>query len=727
VFSNSLGVYSIDKESGAIKNIEFDSAQYNSIKTFFEIEGVLYFYRAGADMFMMKDGKAVKIASSVAEHYVKDGNIYLIKNREPRIEVITSTGKESYSIGDSQGIHDAGGFIESNGDLIGFINLMYTGTNVIFKMTDDGPEYIIAPGLPGYTPVKEALFLRIRDVQGEIWANGFYGGNYRFVDGNLLPWDNQFSFALSVVRDFYDDDGMLYVLTNNHFIKTDLTTKEETILHTISDEILSQAYFFKGNQVYYLVVNNAIYTYDPEKDLFEEQQVLINKDIRIVKENEKNELIVVKIDRIEWYNNPEPAIYESNGPSSNLFVDIDYDTKNNKLVALGQVGLKFVIQEYDGVNWNSFDVPYSLTYEYQYPDAGLYVDNEGNYLLSLNDNLWKWDGTKWERISFIEFIPDILQEERYKVYCRDSTGALWVGASISKFSQEENKNILTHEFWKYYDGEFHVIIQNIPEYTTGPDKRGICMRDGTIRIDLSSQYIYDINEETLSTILVSDGKDAPFTNKRRYLSVNKNNDLILNFQQVSGWTINHGSYSFDAGHSVYNAGKWEHLKYNNILLGADLQIISSFITFDTYENDWIISSQYFLKITDDDDVQIFYPTLDLVQFTPFLDNYVQIGNKIWFASRFSGIFEMDLPKATSVDSKNVAEQTQYILNPIVHDTHIELSEQIDWHEIYTIKGERLLTGQHDQFIDVQHISNGAYFMVGKANNKIFVNKFLISR
>jgi hypothetical protein len=720
-----MGVYSLDKESGAVNNIQFDSEQYHSIKTFFEIDGVLYFYRAGGNMYMIDEGKALQIDSNVIEHYVKDDKIYLIKSREPRIEVISSSDKKSYSIGDDKGIYYAAGFIESNGDLIGFINLNFTGTNVIFKMTDDGPEYIIAPGLPGYTPVQQAILSRIRNVQGEIWANG-YKGNYRLVDGNLLPWDNQFSFALSDIRDFYDDNGMLYVLTKNHFIKTDLATKQETILHTLPDEPLHQLYFFKGKQVYYLVVNNSIFIYDPEKNTLKEHQTLIYKDIRIVKENEKNELLVVKVDRIEWYNKPDPTVFERNGPSSNTFVDIDYDTKNNKLVTLGQVGLNFFIQEYDGVNWNTFDVPYSLDYEYQLPDAGLYVDNVGNYLLSINDYLWKWDGTKWERISFLEVIPDVLQEERYKVYCRDSSGALWIGASIFKFSQEENKHISTSEFWRYYDGEFQVMAKDLSASVTGHDKRGICMRDGTIRIDLSSNYIYDINGDLVSKILVSDGNDIPFTNMSRYLSVNSNNDLILNFQEVFGWSSAHGGYAFDAGHSVYSAGKWDHLKYNNIIIGEGLQINSSFITFDTYENDWIISEQYFLKIIEDD-VEIFYPSQDLVQFAPFLENYVQIGNTIWFVSRMSGLFEMKLPKATSVDFKNLAAQRQYILNPIVHDTHIELSEQIDWYEIYTIKGQRLLTGQHNQFIDVQHFSNGAYFMVGKANNKTFANKFLISR
>jgi hypothetical protein len=89
VFSNSLGVFSIDKETGAVKNIEFQSEYYYGFDNFFEVDGVLYFYRTEANMYEMYEGKAVYLASNVVAHYVKDNKIYIIRGKEPRIEVIS--------------------------------------------------------------------------------------------------------------------------------------------------------------------------------------------------------------------------------------------------------------------------------------------------------------------------------------------------------------------------------------------------------------------------------------------------------------------------------------------------------------------------------------------------------------------------------------------------------------------------------------------------------------
>jgi hypothetical protein len=561
VFSNSLGVFSIDKETGAVKNIEFQSEYYYGFDNFFEVDGVLYFYRTEANMYEMYEGKAVYLASNVVAHYVKDNKIYIIRGKEPRIEVISSTKRDSYNTGDEGGTHFAADFIEINGDLIGFMHLNWTGTTLIFKMTDKGPEYIIAPGLPGYAAVDSAILISIREVNGEIWANSFYG-NHRLVGNELLPLDEEFSFADTYLRDFYYDNGILFVLTRDSFIKTDLSTKQETILHTIPEDFKGKVSLFKGGKGIYFVINNSIYTYEPEKETLEEHQTLKNEDITIVKESKESELLVVKVDRIEWYNKPVPTVYKGNGPKTNIFLAIDYDPKNKKIVAVGQIGINLIIQEFDGENWNSFNIPYSLRYESQLPSAGLKVDLNGHYLLSIDEFFGIWDGNKWEKISFLEDIPDVKQSEKYQIFCRDSSGGLWLGASIDKFSQEENKNIVSREFWRYYNGEFQVMAKYIPDPTTGYFKKGICMRDGTVRIDLEGKNIYNMNGDKMSKILVSDGKDIPFTNENRNLSLNKDNDLILNFKAIKGWSQKHGSYVFDAGISVYSNAKWDHKKYD---------------------------------------------------------------------------------------------------------------------------------------------------------------------
>ena len=69
----------------------------------------------------------------------------------------------------------------------------------------------------------------------------------------------------------------------------------------------------------------------------------------------------------------------------NKKVDVlELDINNSVWIASGSI-----LYKYDGINWNQFDIPSSVTYDMKF-------DKSGNLWLATLNGLAKFDGSNWE-------------------------------------------------------------------------------------------------------------------------------------------------------------------------------------------------------------------------------------------------------------------------------------------------------------------------------------------
>ncbi len=727
LISNSTGVYMVNKSDGSMQPVLYKNEKLISeIDHFFEYDNDLYCYRKQSILYRIKDGNADSIAISVVAHYVKDNNLYLLRSKEPRVQVIEDGSSTLYSTADYEGTHLYADLIEINDEVYAYLGMNWSGYRLIFKITNNGPEYLMSKSHKDHDEFRDLFPNAIYCVNNELWVQTSKGF-YKHEGDGFVPVSTEYTFNLQHTYLCHYENGILYGINNNGIFMYSFDIKETVYLKEQSIEYYNKKNLYKGQNVLYFQIDEGIYLYDPETKEFSEFQQNETSNILCFIESIAKNLIIARESYIEWYNTYPPVILSKESVHANEFYDIAYDSHHDMIVALGVSDENYFIQRFNGFKWDIIPVPMSnkAIGNSIMPYIKVQPDMNGKYYVSIYDFLGIWDGNEWERISFLKD-PDHLEnrpKEEYYILCLDSLGGVWVSVYLKEFSYEINDYESTNSIYRITDKGIELIDENLKSNYTGLFRDGIYLNSGDVVIDSWSDeiYYYSSDEGQGELLIPEDGDDHPLTNGNRELCQNKNGDLVICYSMSSGWHMNYGTFTLPGGISVYDGKTWDHDQYDDILEESEMEILFLNLFIDKDGNECLINHEKLLVILNDEEF-LSYPITGL---SLSFSNMLHIKNEIWFNHIKQGLFKINLPSYNSV-AEDLRSQN-ILKNEIITDDFLELSDNYDSYQIFSLSGQTVSSGNSNYRINVSGLSNGVYFIVCQSNSKYLSEKFIISR
>lgn len=727
VYSNSSGVFSIDIETGEIKQFFFQSAKNNfSFNRFFKYRNEIYLYYPGDSLYCVKDDYIVSITNNVESHFVND-KLYLIKNKEPRIEVISESGSTLFDLGD-KGYNLCGNFCELNNEVYGYMAFNSTGNRLLFKITNDNKiEYLIDNNHPQYKLFKSYLCYEIYNVNGELWLK-YFDGFKIYKDNKIEEVEEPYTLDDNYTYSMVCNNDVLYGINEKGIFKANISTKTTNYLinfdtltsSTTSTEIINNTiYFFDGI---------SIYTYNLIKNEFNTFPTVDKGTITAFMEGVDNNLIVAKDCQLEIYESEQPKIFSSNSTLTNYFYGIAFDKKNKKVVALGLGINKYYIQTFDGTNWeyNYIPIPNKSKY-FEYDgkyDIKVATDLTGNYYVSILDYLLIWDGKQWIRKSFLTNPDEVIKKPKqdYSLLLTDSLNRVWLNYYTQEYNMMFGKYIIKNKLGWFSDTGFNVVMDVDTTINNAYFEKGIQTKKGVIAIKSDYKYFYEY-EGKKELLTPEDGDTHELINHKYDICQNFIGDLIFCFNQTSGWHINYGEYSLPGGISIFDGSKWQHTYYKSFIEDYNLQLYNQQVVSDTYGYDYILTNEKIIRMGYNESIKVF--TFENPFFT-YNMKFMQIGNTIWCSHPEYGLYKFELPTIMSIDEKKYIEPKPFLKHEIVQNK-LEIEIEILNYEIYTINGNLVDFGKNKNIIDITNLCNGAYFIVCNSMEGVAVQKFIVSR
>ncbi|MCK5741766.1 MAG: hypothetical protein KAH48_06075, partial [Chlorobi bacterium] len=377
------------------------------------------------------------------------------------------------------------------------------------------------------------------NINDELWFNAYYGIQ-KFRGKEYQEIDSKYTF------DDYNNyhlqyyDGMIYGINKKGIFIADIDTKETEYLVSYDLDYTHKMQMVLGKNHIYFLVDDDLYEYNIiSEDL---KKFNNNNNWQIIRfiEDRDNKLIVAKSNKLEWYQEEEPTLIGDGGMYTNSFFDIAYDKYRDLTVSLGKSGDNMIIQTFDTDKWEPILVPYQY-FQYNYPpnivvtDYDLEVDFKGNYYVCMDDFFGIWNGENWEKISLIKnpdnHIED--QDEDYHVLCVDSSGAVWVSAYLTEYSDQLGKITRLNTIARMIDGEIEIIEENVAPNYVGFFLRGICLNNGVVVIDSRDDEFYYYKDGASEIIPMEDGDEQEPIAGTRYLCQNKDSDLVIAYNPAN--------------------------------------------------------------------------------------------------------------------------------------------------------------------------------------------------
>ncbi len=682
IISNTSGIFRVDRVTKKIEPIPFKGKFRNvAFERFFEYKNETHFYRSQDSLYRIRNGIIESVTDRVVAHFVKDDKLYLLKSREPRIQIIENEMITTYSTGDSDGDHLYANLIEINNEVYAFLSLNWSGNVFIVKIGDSSLEYIMSPNHPQESALWDQFPNYILNVNGELWIKTYHG-IYKMEGNELKMVDTSYAFNKYYSYIIHPEGKFIYGVNEHGIFKANAETKETQYLSEDLPSYKNNLKFVKGKNKLYFLVDSVLFMYNIKTDEFSEFKKNNSGQVVIYIEGLDEKLFLVKESLIEWYNNEEPTIFGEKGLFTNEFWDISYDRFNKKIVALGLNNNNYLLQTFDGDKWDIIPVPLQANNQSQYGtiinDVNLEVDLKGNYFISFEDFLGKYNGETWEKLSFLKAPDDSVHEptEDYHVLLTDSTGGVWLAAYMKEYSAEtgriENYNQLLR-----YDNSFELMKDNIITFG-GNMTDGICKKDGEFIINSLGASVYSLKNGTLKTYVPQDGDNYSITYSWKYLCQNYSGNLVVIYQPTSGWSQQYGTFDLPGGISIYDGQIWNHEFYYNIAKNNDLYIGNTRVVFDTFGYDYIISHNKFIRIGNDESIEVF-PVENLSLY--FDSQIIQIENTLWITNSNNGIYKIDLPTIMSVEEHSKTRRTNILRNELIRKGLLELLLEVDNYEI----------------------------------------------
>ena len=730
LISNTSGVYIVDKTTGSLVPIMYKNYKIqNEIDEFFEYKNEIYCYEEYGRLYRIKDGMADSVALSVVAHFVHGDKLYLLRSREPRIQVIEDGKSTIYSTGDEDGMHLYANMIELNGEVYGFLGLNWTGNYFIFKITDNGPKFLMNWAHDDYDNFKDLFPSRIYNIKDELWVKTSYG-IYKYENEEFVPAGKEYAFNIQYVYSLYYENEIIFGINSNGIFKYEYNSQQTTYLYEKTINYKNNPRMLKGESKLYFQIDQNIYQYDRSSGEFSEFEKEDQGKIITFIESIDNELIIAKNDRLEWYNNFPPTIIQKEGVFSNVIHDIAYDSHNDLYVALAMDGDDYFLQTYDGHSWDVIPVPWQHTAFGNTITTGTNVqpDMQGNYYVAIEEFFSVWNGYDWQRISFLKD-PDNIQyppKEEYHILCLDSLGGLWISAYLREYSEDINNYESTNRIYRITKDGTELIDDDedkgLELNYVGLFDDGIYLKNTDVVLDTWSDFIYYYKDGSGELLVTEDGDDHSKVNSSRRLCQNKNGELVICYSPVTGWSINHGMYNLPGGVSVFDGENWDHEYYDEILEDAELDLTLLNLFTDDQGNDCFLNFEKLIIMLNNEEY-LSYPITGL--YIDFLSEMLHINNEIWFSHRKQGLFKIELPDYNDVSE---SDQTNDLLkHEIITNDLLEIKPEIKSYQIYSLPGQKLLSGHGKNRIDLTGLSNGVYFIVCETYSETISQKFIISR
>ncbi|MFH1052190.1 MAG: T9SS type A sorting domain-containing protein [bacterium] len=728
IIANKTGIFKVDKITKTTERIQYRySEKRNGFQFFFEYMNEVHCYSEYDSLYRIHDGKLESVTDRVVAHLVKGEKLYLLKSKEPRIQVIENGIKKDFSTNDYEGMHLYANLIEINDDVYAYLGLNWSGYRFITKIGTDNLEYLMWPTNPKHEEFKDLFPSYIYNVNDDLWVKSSKGF-YKMNNTDFEPIDTAYKFDDYYIYQFLPVGEKLYGINGHGIFTANIETKVTQYLTEMDLDYYHNMKIIRGGNYIYYLVDSSLYTYNPITEEFLRFQTNDKGTIVTFIEGLDEKLYIVKENLIEWYNNDMPVIFGEEGLYTNEFWDIVYDRFNNKVVALGLNNNNFLLQTFNGNKWDVIPVPLQANNQLQGAtiliDVNLESDFNGNYFVSFEDYLRKYNGQNWEKISFLKNPEDSVHEptEDYHALLMDSSGSIWISAYMKEYSQETGRIENYNQLFKFNNG--FELIEDELNSSFSTLTYGICKKDGELIINTLGASLFSLKNGIKRMFIPKDGDQYSETYSFKDISQNNRGNLIVTFYPTTIWREGYGSTTLPGGISEYDGTNWEHDYYFDIADDNDVYIGGTKVIFDTYGYDYLISSNKFIRIGSDESISVFpVENLDL----SFNYQIVQIENTLWITHEDNGLYKIDLPTIMSVDEKNKLEPVAFLKNEVISNDILELLIDIKEYEIYTIKGNLVAKGGKVSTVDVSNLSNGTYFIVCEVNGKPLAQKFIINR
>ena len=726
IISNTTGTYIVDKESGNTTAILNDDLyMIASVDRFFEYEGDLYFYKNRTTLYKLNGTKAEFVNSSVVAHYVKDAQLYLLSEKEPRIQVYSDGKVYSTNLGKTDDSHTSV-IKEYDGIVYCLMGLNWSGHRFFFKMIDNKPEYLITPFHIYFKAFKEFDIVSDFVVIGDEAIFKSLQGLFKLTKTGISTEFDE-SMTKSKLKHTSIDliNNQLIALTDSCIYSYNFETKKETILKEF--EILSRRLYKISGEIFYQI-NQSIFKINEstmQLELIHESEDEI-RNISI----SQNGLFKALSDQIKWYSDAGTKTFGGDGLFTNIFYSFAYDRINDKLVAIGKSGYRYVLQSYDGTKWSHSFIPDSIVNTYYDDRTNLEIDYKGRYFFSFRDVLAVFDGEKWTKHSLL-FDPnseDANQSERYTILFTDSTGCVWINANLAQVNPNSGKWKQESSFWKYDNDKFNHIITSNVDVLSPRATNSICMTDGTIYLDMADSYFLRYKDNQYKYIKFSDGNDVPEPNGLRRTGRGAENELIVTYDDATAWHIEYGNYNLYSGVAVLLPDDtWDHTTYKEIALKYLMSTNSASVITDHYNKTWLYNNRQWVRINGNNSFSLYTTSISAPEFGPVGSSVIQHKGELWFASNGYGIFRVKIPDpATSVEDFPVDDE-KIILSIYDNSNFLQLNEIFSKFTICSIDGNPVIDGVSTNMVDISILPSGGYFIVVENGNTYIFEKFMIIR
>jgi hypothetical protein len=717
LFSNSTGLYSLDESTGNISPIPTEGKiNIFDFNRFFVYIDEIYCYREEGLLYRIRGGKLERVTEKdVVAHLVYDGKLYLLKRFEPRVEVFEGDSSSTFHLGDNGGQHMFAYLVEVNGNIYASLSLNWTGKRFLLQILDDR-----------VVKIRDNFEIsgNIYNIDGELWFSTF-STTYKYIDGILTPIGESYVFDEGSVYDLAYKNGKIFGFNSKGLFMTDAETKENKYFleFYISSPDPKMIKYDEENMYFFL--NGELYFYNFDSDEFGIFPRNDDEPIGTFELGSNGKIILAKNERIEINDGTTAVFKNKNGLYSNRFSGITYDRFNDRFIVAGVAGSNYILQFIDGDEFETMIID-SLEFYNSYgsiPDIDVIADDKGHYYICNSRYLGYWDGTTWNRISFLKYPQDENHPpfERFQLLLLDSSGYVWISRYKREYSSKFNMDITYSSVGKMQNG----VYENLYTYdrTEGLVRynEGICTKDGVVVLSSYGKEIcYDCGSGN-NLIIPEDGNQHPALNTSRTLSSDRNGDLVISYHECNLRDDDYGLVFHYGGISTFDGKNWDHTKYKSVV---DLNRVFTNYSRVVYDSEWvnyIISSGKIIKLNDNGKNEAFVSEdFDLPMMRVALKN-----NTVWITTVDNGLFRVELPFETSVDEDD--DNIRFLTNDIIYDGTLELQLDINEYQIYDLRGQMIAHGGEEKIIDVNELSVGCYLLILETSNGVVAKKFVIRK
>lgn len=733
IFTNSSSFYILDKETGKHDplTLQEDLSLWGEYSNFFHYQGDLYTY--GGPLLKIDAGlvsqvdiiSIVPIANAVTAHFVKGDTLWLFCENEPKLQMMVGENITPFNLNNSGGSYLTSNFLEFDGRLFGYMRTHLDAMTLVVEIVDGKPRKIISQDDPDNGKWFSRFPQSLIELDNELClftGTGFYKYNGE-NDFELL----NFSHPLNgkQIKSVKTIDKSLYGIDTIGIFRYD--NNEVSYLYNVT----SSKQFYKteivsGKNKVYFKVDERYFTYDKEADQISEIDLHMNdysfNYVYYFQETIDENLILSRENEIQIYKDGKiDKYFGRSNHFSNNFTEIKYDYLRDKLVLVSHlVDDRFIIQTFDGENWERIDLPREYDFFNEFAFTGLLIDKEGNYYVGGEEFFGIWDGVSWiepDLNTEFGFNPNIdtVRNPEVELVCIDSLNNAWVAAQLWRVENNYSKS---------YYGLFKIsnawveLIEINDFWSSTNSTIGICRKNGSVVLTGYEKF-YQIQGSYVETLYFEDPDPLPLIFSPSSISEDLDSNLIFSYSPSTGWDHEYGTYNFRGGISSFDGDTWEHDVLDDYIEPSLLDNKSILYFHNDFNDQFAITNTHVFVINRDLELTIYEnPGIPIWNYTAYAIN----EEDFWIANSRNGLYKYHIPELNSISKK---QEKNFLEYSIVENGILEINEIFHSYTILASNGQIVKTGGFNSKLDVSAFSSGQFFIVIQKGDEYFFDKFIV--